>query len=59
MARRKAGNITMKNEALANLKELLERRYGPLDDPRGCYVNGSWLSLERIVELIDKVDAEC
>lgn len=45
----------MKNEALEQLKKLLERRYGSLEDPRGCYVNGSWLSIERIVELIDKV----
>ena len=48
----------MKNEALAKLKELLERRYGPLNDPRGCYINGSWFSLERIVELIDKIGEE-
>lgn len=48
----------MKNEALEKLKELLERRYGDLNDPRGCYVNGSWLSLERIMELINRVDEE-
>ena len=48
----------MKNEALEKLKKLLERKYGSLDDPRGGYVNGAWLSVEAIVELIDRVDAE-
>ena len=48
----------MKNEALKKLKELLERRYGSLNDPRGCYIGGAWFSLERIVELIDRVDEE-
>lgn len=46
----------MNNEVLKQLKELLERRYGSLEDSRGCVVNGSWLSVETIVEMIDKVD---
>lgn len=46
----------MNNEVLKQLKELLERRYGTLDDNKGCIVNGSWLSVETIVEMIDRVD---
>lgn len=30
----------------------LELRYGSLDDESGCYVNGSWLSVKDIVDLI-------
>ena len=46
----------MENKALAQLKDLLERKYGSLDDSRGCYVNGAWRSVEAIVKLIDRVD---
>lgn len=46
----------MNNEALKKLKDLLERRYGSLEDSRGCYVNGAWLSVEAIAKLIDRVD---
>lgn len=49
----------MENEALKKLKELLERKYGSLNDSRGCYVNGAWLSVEAIVKLIDRVGEEC
>lgn len=48
----------MKHEVLQRLKDLLERKYGSLDDFRGCYVNGKWLSIEAIVALIDRVDEE-
>lgn len=46
----------MNYEVLELLKILLERRYGSLEDDRGCYVNGKWLSVSAIVELIDRVD---
>ena len=46
----------MNNEVLNQLKNLLERRYGSLEDNRGCYINGNWLSVSIIVRLIDKVD---
>lgn len=46
----------MNNEVLKQLKELLEHRYGTLDDSKGCIVNGSWLSVETIVEMIDRID---
>lgn len=44
---------------LEYLKQLIERKYGTLDDPRGAYLNGQWLSVEAIVELIDRADNEC
>ena len=45
----------MSSKALDTLKNLLERRYGTLTNPQGCYVNGAWLSVEAIAELIDRV----
>lgn len=36
------------------LLELLELKYGDLDNECGCYVNGSWLSIADIVELIEE-----
>ena len=38
------------------LKKLLESRYGDLKNPQGCYVNGAWLSVEAVADLIDRVD---
>lgn len=49
----------MKHEVLKHLMSLIERKYGTLDDPRGAYLNGSWLSVEAIVELINQADEEC
>lgn len=49
----------MNHEALEYLKKLIERKYGSLDDSRGAYLNGKWLSVEAIVELIDQADEEC
>lgn len=46
----------MNYEILEYLKELIERKYGSLDDERGAYVNGRWLSVRAIVDLIDEVD---
>lgn len=46
----------MNNKALETLKKLLESRYGDLKNPQGCYVNGAWLSVEAVAELIDRVD---
>lgn len=46
----------MNYEILEYLKELIERKYGSLDDERGAYVNGRWLSIRDIVDLIDEVD---
>lgn len=48
----------MKNEVLAYLLELIEKKYGTLDDERGAYLNGKWLSIEAIVQLIKKADEE-
>lgn len=48
----------MKNEVLAYLKELIEKKYGTLDDERGAFLNGKWLSIAEIVQLIDKADEE-
>lgn len=49
----------MKNVALQNLVDLLERKYSSLEDGRGCYVNGAWLSVSSIVEIIERVDEKC
>ena len=40
------------------LKQLIERKYGDLDNTCGCYVNGQWLSVAAIVELIDQTTKE-
>ena len=49
----------MENEALEILKELLEDKYGDLNNDCGCYVGGQWLSVKRIVDLINQADEEC
>ena len=46
----------MRHEVLADLKGLIEKKYGSLDDERGAYLNGRWLSVKSIVDLIDEVD---
>ena len=38
------------------LKQKIEEKYGSLDDERGGYVNGEWLSVKDIVDLIDECD---
>ena len=38
------------------LKDKIEEKYGSLDDECGGYVNGEWLSVRNIVELIDECD---
>lgn len=43
-------------EALDRLKVLIEKKYGTIDDERGCYVNGQWLSVADIVALIEEVN---
>lgn len=39
-----------------DLKDMIEEKYGSLSDERGCYVNGEWLSVRDIVDLIDECD---
>jgi hypothetical protein len=34
----------------------LEEKYGDLSDDGGCYVNGKWLSVNEIVELILQIN---
>ena len=48
----------MKNEILEQLKKLIEKKYGTIDDDKGCYVNGRWLSLARFYTLMLEVDEE-
>ena len=48
----------MNHEVLECLKKLIEQKYGTLDDERGCYVNGQWLSVANIVSLIDETDED-
>lgn len=48
----------MEHEILAQLKTLIERKYGDLSNETGCYVNGRWLSVRDIAALIDQVDTE-
>lgn len=40
------------------IKKLIKRKYGDLDNMRGCIVNGHWLSVAAIVELIDQAAKE-
>lgn len=46
----------MNNEVLEYLKRLIENKYGSLDNERGCYADGQWLSIKNIVKLIDRAD---
>lgn len=38
------------------LKDKIEAKYGDLNDECGGYVNGEWLSVKNIVDLIDECD---
>ena len=49
----------MRHEALEYLKDLLERKYGDLASEQGCNINGRWLSVAAIVELIEEADEDC
>ena len=40
------------------LKQLIANKYGDLDNICGCNVNGQWLSVAAIVELIDRAAKE-
>ncbi len=52
----------MNNPILDKLLDLLERKYGDLSNDSGCNIatdNGwRWMSLNSIVELIEKLDEE-
>ena len=54
----------MKHEVLEYLLEMLERKYGDLEDNSGCYCRNEfgeseWLSVKEIVRLIERADEEC
>ena len=40
------------------LNKLLESKYGDLENNRGCNVNGQWLSVAAIVEIIAQATKE-
>ena len=46
----------MEHEVLEELKRVIEKKYGSLDNECGAYVNGKWLSIKAIVDLIEDVD---
>lgn len=52
----------MKNEVLEYLKNLIEEKYGDLDDDGGCYATvgyeREWLSVKRIMDLLREADEE-
>jgi len=50
IAQEPAANVVECDE----LKKLIERKYGDLDNTRGCNINGQWLSIASIVELIEQ-----
>ena len=54
--------MRIKDEALRELLERIEVKYGDLDNIRGCYISTNkgyeWLSIANIVELIKEVDRE-
>jgi hypothetical protein len=41
----------MSNEKREIIKEIIEYYGEPTD--KGCYVNGQWLSVEKIIEIIE------
>ncbi len=54
----------MKHKSLEYLLELLERKYGELDNDFGCWYNNEfgepeWFSLEEVVKLVHRADEEC
>ena len=54
----------MRHESLEYLLELLERKYGDLEDNCGCYLRNEygeaeWFSVAEIVRLINQADEEC
>lgn len=46
----------MKDKALRFLEVMIEQRYGYLSNDQGCNVNGRWLSVKAISELIDSAN---
>ena len=54
--------MRIKDEALRELLERIEVKYGDLDNTRGCAISTdrgyAWLSVANIVELIEEVDRE-
>jgi hypothetical protein len=54
--------MMVKDEALRELLERIEVKYGDLDNTRGCAISTDkgyeWLSIANIVELIEEVDRE-
>lgn len=51
-------NIDDYRDSTINVAELLSTlrdKYGDLDDERGCFANGSWLSVYNIVNIITKL----
>ena len=51
-------SLSTNMEDYNKLKQLIANKYGDLDNARGCNVNGQWLSVAAIVELIDKAAKE-
>lgn len=39
------------------LLEKIEEKYGDLNNERGCYSDGVWLSISSIVEIINRYDS--
>ena len=39
--------------SIEEIKRILKENYGEITDS-GCYVNGQWLSLERVIELLER-----
>ena len=40
------------------LKDKIESKYGSLNNEQGCLINGEWLSVKDIVDLIDECDRD-
>lgn len=48
----------MRHDILERLLEVLEEKYGDLDDDCGCYKDKGWFSIARVVEIIKEVDED-
>ena len=48
----------MQHKEFEYLLKQIERRYGDINN-NGCYINGRWLSVAAIVNLVKQADKEC
>ena len=45
-----------KNDVLKQVYDAIKEKYGTTANAKGCYINGVWLSINDIVEILYEVD---